>query len=69
MIKYYHGLLHQVYSIITTKISTIKPNLAFQIFFKAINDLVSLNKLVFILLVLGVYFKMTKQDTSFLLIT
>lgn len=62
MIKYYHRPLWQVCSIINTVILDIKPNLTLQIFFKVINDLVSLNKLVFILLVMSIYSKMTKQD-------
>lgn len=38
MIKCYHEPLQQVYSIITTEISNIKPNLVLQMFFNAIND-------------------------------
>ena len=62
MIERYYGPLRQVYSIITTKISGIKPNLALQMFFKAINDSVGLNELVSTLLVFDTYSKMTKLD-------
>lgn len=63
MVKRYHGLLQQVYSIVTIKIPGIKPDLAFQISFKAINDSISPNELVLILLVFGIYPKMTELDT------
>ena len=69
MVKHYHRPLQQVYSIIITEILGIKPELALQIFFKAINNLVGLNGLVFILLVFGAYPRMTELDTPFLSIT
>ena len=43
-------------------------NLIFQKFFKTINNLIDRNKLVFILLIFGAYFKITKLNTLFLLI-
>lgn len=55
MVKRYHRLLQQVYSIDTTEIPGIKLNLALQISLKAINNSVSPNGLVFILLVFGAY--------------
>lgn len=61
MIKRYHRFLQQVYSIIITKIPSIK---ALQIFFKVINNLISLNKLVFILLIFDIYFKITELNIS-----
>lgn len=64
MVKHYYGLLQQVYSIITTKILGIKPELVFQIFLKALNDSVGSNGLVSILLVFGIYFKITELDAS-----
>lgn len=44
MVEYYYRLLRQVYLIIITKIPDIKPNLPFQIIFKAINNLIGLNR-------------------------
>lgn len=69
MVKCYYGPLQQVYSIISTKISNIKFNLALQMFSKTINNLISSNKLVLTLLVFGIYPKMTKLDILFLSIT
>lgn len=69
MVKYNHEPLQQVYSIITTEIPGIKPNLIFQISFKAINNLVGPNRLVFILLGFDTYLRMTEQDAPSLLIT
>lgn len=69
MIEHYYRFLQQVYFIINIKILSIELNLAFEMFFKAINNLMSLYKPVFTLLAFGVYLKMTKLDASFLLIT
>lgn len=60
MVEYYHETLQQVYFIITNKIPSIKPNLALQRSFKAINNSVVPNRLVSTLLVFGAYFRMTK---------
>lgn len=54
MFEYYHRLLQQIYTIITTKIPNIEPNLVFKTFFKAINNGISSNKLVTILLVFSI---------------
>lgn len=62
MVEHYYKPLQQVYSIINTKILDIKPNLALQMFFKAINNLINPNMLVFILLVFSAYPRMSKQD-------
>lgn len=62
MVKRDHRLLQQVYFIITTKILGIKPNLALQMFFKAINSLIGPNGLVPTLLIFGAYSKITKQN-------
>ncbi len=64
MVEHYHRLLRQVYSIITIEISSIKPNLALQMSFKAINDSGGPNRLVPTLLVFDAYPRMTKQDAS-----
>lgn len=69
MVEHYYGLLQQAYTIITIKTLGIKPDLVFQIFFKAINNLVGLNEQVYTLLIFGVYFKMTQLDTTSLLIS
>lgn len=55
MVEYYHRPLRQVYSIITIKILAIKPDSAFQIFFKAINNSIGPNGRVCTLLVFGAY--------------
>ena len=62
MVKCYYEPLRQVYSIIIIKIPSIKPNLALQIFFKAINNFVNSNRLVFTLLVFDAYLRMPEQD-------
>lgn len=62
MVEYYHRLFRQIYSIITTTISGIEPNLALQISFKIINDLRSFNWLIPTLLVFGIYLKMIELN-------
>lgn len=62
MIERYHGLLQQVYCIITTEILGIEPELAIQMSSKAINDSVDPNGLVSTLLVFGAYPRMTELD-------
>ena len=62
MVKYYHELLQQVYSIISTKISDIEPDLASQIFFEIINNFVVSNRLVLTLLIFGAHPRMTELD-------
>ena len=69
MVERYHRPLRQVYSIITTKIPNIKPELVLQIFFKAINNSVDPNELVLILLVFGAYPRMSKLDVPSVSIT
>ncbi len=69
IVERYHGLLRRVDSIIIIQIPGIKPELALQMSFKAINDSVSPNKLVPTLLVFGAYPRMTKQDAPSLSIT
>lgn len=66
MVKHYHGLLQKIYSIITTEIPSIQPDLALQMFFKVINHLLDPNGLVLILLIFGIYLMITEQDTTFL---
>ena len=64
IVERYHRPLRRVYSIITSEIPGIKPNLALQMFFKAINNLVGPNGLIPSLLVFGAYPKMTELDAS-----
>ncbi len=54
MAKCYHKPLRQVYSIFIIEIPCIQPNLALQIALKAMNNLLSFNRLVSTLL--GFYF-------------
>lgn len=56
MVEYYYRSLHQVYSIIIIEIPCIQPNLVLQIAFKAINNSLSSNELVLILLDFDFYF-------------
>lgn len=62
MVKHYYEFLQQVYSIINIKISGIKPKLALQIFFKAINNLMIFNRLIFTLSVFSTYYRLTELD-------
>ena len=64
MVEHYHGLLWQIYSIITNKISSIEFDLAFQMYYKAINNLIGPNGLVLTLLVFCAYPRMIKRDIS-----
>ena len=62
MVERYHGPLRRVYSIISTEIPGIEPDLALQMSFKTINDSVGPNGLVPTLLVFGAYPRMTELD-------
>ena len=62
MVEHYHGPLQQVYLIVITEIPGIKPNLVFQMFFKAINISVDPNGLAPTLLVFGKYSRMIELD-------
>lgn len=53
-----------VYTIITTEIPGIEPDLALQMAFKALNDSVGPNDLVSTLLVFGAYPRITDMDAS-----
>lgn len=64
MVEHYYKPLRQVYSIIIIKISGIQPNLVLEISFKAINNLVGPNRLVFTPLIYSTYPKKIKQDAS-----
>lgn len=58
--------MQQVYLIFITKIPDIRLDLVVKITFKVINNLLSLNKLVFSLLVFDLYSRMIKLDVLFL---
>lgn len=60
IIELYYRSLQQIYSTVTTEIPKNKNNLALQVFFKTINSLMRLNRLVPDLLVLVAYFKRIK---------
>lgn len=68
IVEHYYKSLWQVNLIINMKIFVIRPNLIFQIFSKAVNNLINLNKLVFTLLIFNIYPKMAKLNISFLFI-
>ena len=69
IVKRYYKLIRQVYSIIIAKILNISKDIALQIAFKAINDIVRLNRLVLILLVYSAYSQITEHDPLLLLVT
>lgn len=62
LVERYHGPLRQIYNIITAKLPGIKPELALQMSFKAINNSIGPNGLVTTLLVFGAYLCMTDMD-------
>lgn len=62
LVERYHGPFCQLYNIITAKLPGTKPELALQIFFKAINNSVGPNSLVPTLLVFGAYPHMANID-------
>ena len=69
LVKHYDRSLRCVYTIITTEIPEIKPDLALQMLFKALNDLVGPNKLDPTLLIFGAYLQIIKIDTPSSIIT
>lgn len=66
MIKHYYKTLQQVISIVIIKVFGIKPDLVLQIFFNAIKNLLSSNKLISILIIFDAYFRIIELDVSFL---
>ena len=69
MVKRYHGLIRRVYQIIAIELPDLDKDIALQIAFKAINDTTSLDSLVPILLVFGVYLRIIKLDVPSLIVT
>lgn len=64
LIEQYHRSLSRVYSIITNKISDIKPNFALLMSFKVIYDLMGQNNVVSSLIVFGAYPRITRPNAS-----
>ena len=64
LIKCYHESLCRVYIIIIIEIFEINADLVLQMSFKVFNDLIKSNGFVFILLVFGVYLRMTDINAS-----
>ena len=64
LIERHHGFLRRVYTIITTEIPGIDPELALQMAFKALNDSARLNGHVPTLLVFDAYLRMTDMDAT-----
>ncbi len=62
MIERYHDSLRRVYVIIIAKISDIDSNSTLQMTFKALNDSIELNELIFTLLVFEAYSRMIEMN-------
>jgi hypothetical protein len=69
IVERYYGLIRRAYSIIIAKIPDISKDIALQMAFKAINDIVGLDSIVLTLLVYGAYPRITKHDPPSLLVT
>jgi len=62
IVKCYYRLICQVYFIIIAKIPNIGNDIALQIAFKAINNIVRPNRLILTLLVYSAYLQITKYN-------
>jgi hypothetical protein len=62
IIKRYYSLIRRAYFIIINEIYNINKNIALQIAFKAINDFIKLNSLIFTLLVYSAYPRIAKHN-------
>ncbi len=69
MIKRYHDSFRRMYVIIIAKISNIDSNSTLQMTFKALNDSVELNELIFTLLVFKAYSRMIEMNAFSSIIT
>jgi hypothetical protein len=69
IVECYYKLIRQVYSIIIAKILDISKDIALQMAFKAINDIVRLDSIILTLLVYSAYLQITKHDPPLLLVT
>jgi len=68
IVERYYRPICRAYSIIIAKIPGISKDIALQMAFKAINDIVGLNRLVLTLLVYSAYPQITEYDPLLLLI-
>jgi hypothetical protein len=62
-VKRYYIIIRQAYFIVTIKLYSISKDIALQMSFKAINDSISPNSLVFTLLVYNTYPRIVKSDS------
>jgi uncharacterized protein YggT (Ycf19 family) len=69
IVERYYKLIRRAYTIITIKILDISKDIALQIAFKAINDIIKLDSLVLILLVYSAYPRITEHDPLSPLVT
>jgi hypothetical protein len=69
MMKRYHDSLRRIYSIIAIEISDIDLETVLQMTFKALNDSIELDALIFILLVFEIYLRTIETNVSSLTIT
>jgi hypothetical protein len=69
IVERYYKLIRRAYTIITTKIPDISKDIALQIAFKAINNIVGPNSIIPTLLVYNAYLQITKHDPPSLLVT
>ena len=68
IVKRYYKLIRKAYSIIIAKILSISKDIALQMAFKAINDIVGPNRLVLTLLVYSAYPRITTYNPLLLLV-
>ena len=68
-IERYYAFFRRIYTIITTKISSIDFEMTLQMTFKIINDLIDFNELMFTLFVFDVYFRMIELNAPFSILT
>ena len=69
IVERYYELICRAYFIIIAKIPDISKDMALQIAFKAINDIVRPDSIVLTLLVYSAYPQITKHDPPSLLVT
>jgi hypothetical protein len=62
IIKRYYNPLRQVYQIIVIELPGINRNIVLQIIFKTLNNIISLDGLIPILLIFSVYPRITELD-------
>jgi hypothetical protein len=68
IVERYYRLIRRAYSIIIAEIPNIGKDMALQMAFKAINDIVGPNRLILTLLVYGAYPRITEYDPLLLLV-